>query len=342
MSKPSDVTVTIKDGLRYIEPYEFVFETHAKGRWMGRSVMEVFLKEFKMYSQEYYIKAFEDGRITINDEKSTGDYILGNNDRIRHTTTYVENPVLADPVKVLHDADDIIVVSKPSSIPIHPCGAYRHNSLIFMVERMLEMGHAPLPTHRIDRLTSGLVLLARDRNAACKITKLFEENKVHKSYLARVRGDASKLFAEGAELKAGVTKTDDRIHVVGYVRCECHKDGKYQFSADQSVDSKISDTNFEFVSYNEKADESIVHCYPGTGRTHQIRLHLQYLGVPITNDRCYGGELMHTEHSPLLPHMADGVDVKHPSGIYLHAYTYAADGVWNFQSPRPSWAQFDE
>jgi 23S rRNA-/tRNA-specific pseudouridylate synthase len=98
--------------------------------------------------------------VTVNGEEVALDAVVKDNDVICHRVHRHEPPVTATPIEILVSNDDIVVVNKPSSIPVHPCGRYRHNSVVFLLGR--EHGLKNLHTvHRIDRLTSGILMFAK-------------------------------------------------------------------------------------------------------------------------------------------------------------------------------------
>jgi 23S rRNA-/tRNA-specific pseudouridylate synthase len=132
------------------------------GRWIGREILEVFSKEFQAFTADYYRETILAGRITVGGQTVTCEYKLRNGDHIVHKTVRREPPVLGEPLALVAVTDDFVVVNKPPSIPAHPCGAYRYNSLPFILAK--DNGFVGLHTmHRLDRLTSGLVLLARTK-----------------------------------------------------------------------------------------------------------------------------------------------------------------------------------
>jgi len=258
---------------------------------------------------------------------------------------------------VVEETQELLVVNKPSSLPIHPCGSYRFNSLIAILrnQETVEATATLHTTHRLDRLTSGLVLLAKTKEAARRVGAWFAANQIRKTYLARVKGSFKKLMeTEIAGDLPGVTRLDGRLRVEGYIRCIDRKVGKYTFSAESvGEDAKDAATDFEFVGMATD-NESVVRCYPATGRTHQIRVHLLHLGFPIANDSCYGGELRHDCTLPLIPHVrqeahldkaqsaeTEEAATMHPSGIFLHALTYALPDGSSFTSKAPAWALVD-
>ncbi|KAM8913704.1 pseudouridylate synthase RPUSD2 isoform 2-T2 [Spinachia spinachia] len=253
-------------GLRKVHPYYFDFKTYCKGRWIGKSLMEVFKSEFRTESIEYYQMAVKEGRIRLN-EKPVEDLslVLRNNDHMKNTVHRHEPPVVGRPLEVLVDDGEVLVVNKPASIPVHPCGRFRHNTVIFILGK--ERGVSELHTvHRLDRLTSGVLLFARTLETSQKLDKLVRDRQLEKEYVCRVEGD----FPEG-EMTCELP-----ILVVSFKIGLCRVDPK----------GKESRTVFQKISFNGKT--SVVRCLPLTGRTHQIRVHLQYLGFPILNDPIYG------------------------------------------------------
>lgn len=100
-----------------------------------------------------------------------------NNDHMRNTVHRHEPPVVDTSLKVLVDDGEVLVVDKPASIPVHPCGRFRHNTVIFILGK--ERGVSELHTvHRLDRLTSGVLLFARSLETSQKLDQLVRDRKV--------------------------------------------------------------------------------------------------------------------------------------------------------------------
>jgi tRNA pseudouridine synthase 8/2,5-diamino-6-(5-phospho-D-ribitylamino)-pyrimidin-4(3H)-one deaminase len=105
-----------------------------------------------------------------------------------HTVHRHEPPVTAEPIKIIHETDEILVVNKPGSIPIHPTGRFRHNTVVFILAA--EKGYTKLHlVHRLDRLTSGLLLLAKTSECANRIAQQIKSSNVRKEYIAKVIGN---------------------------------------------------------------------------------------------------------------------------------------------------------
>ncbi|XP_056151360.1 RNA pseudouridylate synthase domain-containing protein 2 [Lampris incognitus] len=253
-------------GLRKVRPYFFDFKGYCKGRWIGKTLLEVFKSEFRAESIDYYQSAVKEGRIRLNEApvEDLTSVTLRNNDLMRNTVHRHEPPVVGTPIEVLVDDGEVLVVDKPASIPVHPCGRFRHNTVIFILGK--ERGISGLHTiHRLDRLTSGVLLFARTLEMSKKLDQLVRDRKLEKEYVCRVDGE----FPEG-ELVC-----EEPILVVSFKVGLCRVDPK----------GKECRTVFQRLSYN--GSTSVVRCLPLTGRTHQIRVHLQYLGFPILNDPIY-------------------------------------------------------
>ncbi|KAG0037165.1 hypothetical protein BGZ82_003010 [Podila clonocystis] len=256
----------INSGLRKINPYFFKYQTYAKGRWLGRQLIEVFNTEFRDRDNTFYERAIKDGRIKVNGQIVAQDYIVENSDIVAHDIHRHEPPVAHLPVKIVRQESGVIIVDKPSSVPVHPSGRYRHNTVLHIL--MKEQGFKELyPVNRLDRLTSGLMIIALSVSKAREFEKMMQKCEIKKEYVCKVIG----------RFPSGITECHEPIHVASFKLTlnTVHPDGK------------ACSTIFELARYDPDTDTSIVYARPVTGRTHQIRVHLQWLGYPITNDPLY-------------------------------------------------------
>ncbi|KAJ7601091.1 pseudouridine synthase [Mycena floridula] len=252
-------------GLKKIPPYWYPYTTYAKERWLNRELLEVVSTEFRDRSMEYYRYALESGVTTINGQIAKPDTIVKNGDRIENVVHRHEPPVTATPVKVLlEDTDrEFIVVDKPGSIPVHASGRYFRNTLIEILVN--DFGYEKVyPVNRLDRLTSGLMILPTSADRARSLTAEFMAGTVRKVYVARCKG----RFPEEEIICEQPLLTVDRQMGLNIV----HPEGK------------PAKTIFNLIRYDANTDSSVVLCKPMTGRSHQLRVHLQFLGYPIAND----------------------------------------------------------
>lgn len=151
--------VVIEGPLRKIKPYYFTYKTFCKERWRNKKLIDVFTSEFRDREPEYYMKTIASGTVYLNDKAAGLSSIIKNGDLITHKVHRHEPPVTSRPIKTVFEDDDILVIDKPSGIPVHPTGRYRFNTITKMLERNL--GFAVNPCNRLDRLTSGLMFLAK-------------------------------------------------------------------------------------------------------------------------------------------------------------------------------------
>ncbi|XP_010249119.1 PREDICTED: RNA pseudouridine synthase 7 isoform X2 [Nelumbo nucifera] len=240
-----------RNGRRHVKPYYFEFISH--------------------------VSAVKAGRIQVDGQIVPVSYIVQPSQKISHFLHRHEPPVMAWDVSIIQEEPDVLTVCKPASVPVHPCGQYRKNTVVGILQA--EHSLAPLfPVHRLDRLVSGILILAKSAAKADLFRVQIEAGMVHKQYMAKVIG----IFPEEEQVvnvNVNYNAREGRSSVeVG----DCH--------GSTPLKGKAACTKFTRISTN--GTHSIVLCEPITGRTHQIRVHLQYLGHPIANDMLYLSEVI--------------------------------------------------
>ncbi|VEU19782.1 DEKNAAC100489 [Brettanomyces naardenensis] len=361
---PSIPEYVFRNGLRIVEPYYHIYRTTVKGRWFGRTVLQVLTDEFRDYGQDHYVRRILDDDITVLRKKKGESEVteykgtilmqlpLQSGDLFVHREHKHERPISDRKIEIIHNDRDLLVVNKPSGIPMHPVQGYLYNTLteILKSELGLERLH---PCNRLDRLTSGIVIICKNFESASYYQKSVQNHDFTKEYIARVDGKFPQALVE---CKDDVVVLDTKRKSDGLIR-------------------RDAETHFEVLKYSDSLDQSIVLCQPITGRTHQIRIHLRNVGHAIVNDPLYNPRLNH-----LLRHGGDvnfttdrGIDTaereqakrrvslqtghrcpecgiqlyKEPDpeslSMYLHALRYttkAENGeVLQYETPMPQWAE---
>jgi len=175
---------------------------------------------------------------------------------------------------ILHEDDDIVVVNKPSGLVVHPAPGHERGTLVngLLSGRELATGSDPSRpgiVHRLDRETSGVLVVAKSKAAYEGLVDQFKARTVRKTYLALVHG----VFEETeGRIEAPIGR--DRHHP--------------QQQTIRSVGGKAAATDFEVLQGVE--DRTLLAVHPETGRTHQIRVHLKAIDHPVVGDSAYGVE----------------------------------------------------
>lgn len=189
-----------------------------------------------------------------------------------------EQTIKAEPIPldVVYEDDFLVVINKPAGLIVHPGrGNYSGtlaNALQFHFDELSDQGgeHRPGIVHRLDRDTSGVLVVAKNNQIHAALSQQFEHRDVEKEYLAIVWGHV--------EFDSDFIETDIRVH---------SKVREKMTVCPPSADSRHASTFYETV--RRTGEVSVMRLFPKTGRTHQLRVHMQHLGHPILADKMYGG-----------------------------------------------------
>ncbi len=171
-------------------------------------------------------------------------------------------------LKAIYEEEDFVVYDKPSGILVHPTS--RDCEYCLFDEILADWGKEAHIVHRLDKQTSGLIMVAKNKKAESKLKILFEKRQVQKTYLALVHGRVEGDLHVNAPLKLNSNYEDIKVRML------VHEDGK------ESV------TDVKPLKYFKDIDATLVKALPKTGRQHQIRVHLFHVKHPIIGDNLYG------------------------------------------------------
>lgn len=173
-----------------------------------------------------------------------------------------------EPLSIVYQDDDLVVIEKPAGLLSVPGRLPEHHDSAYY--RVLAQFPDAKITHRLDMATSGILMFAKHRDAEVAVSKMFQARTVKKNYVALVQG---KLAPSGRVDVPLITDWANRPRQIVHFEL-----------------GKAAQTLYETISYDAINDISRVLLSPITGRSHQLRVHMQYIGHPITGDKLYHSE----------------------------------------------------
>lgn len=278
----------------------------------GKRLDSFIVEKFPEFSRSFVKNLIEKDLVKI-DEKSAkkAGFLLKNGQKIeieikmpQEISTQGEDVAF----EIVYEDKDLVVVNKPQGLVVHPCTSTKNgtlvNGLLYRIEDLSGINGELRPgiVHRLDKDTSGLLVVAKNDKAHISLSEQIKNKTCHRNYLALLEG----------HLK------DDAGQIKTYIR----RDDKDRKKMAVSDSGRIAITDFKVLKYYEK--NCLVEFSLQTGRTHQIRVHAKYLNHPVVGDKVYGKE------------------VKGLNGQLLHAYklsfTHPSTGrLMTFEAPLPDY-----
>ena len=241
--------------------------------------LDIFLQEaFSSYTRSYFKNLIDNGLVTVNAKTEKSGYKLRKDDVIKITIKEPEkiSTEAEDvPFDIVYEDNDLVVVNKPQGLVVHPCSSTKHgtlvNGLIYRIKNLSGINGVLRPgiVHRLDKETSGLLVVAKNDKAHVSLSKQIKDKTCKRNYLALLEGN---LKDDSGEIitKIGRDKKDRKKMAV-------LNEGREAITFFRVLERF---KNACFVEFSLK-----------TGRTHQIRVHAKYLGHPIIGDKVYGKEV---------------------------------------------------
>lgn len=252
----------------------------------GKTVLD-YIKSLSLSSKMVkYLKYRENG-ITVDGTQVTVRHILRDGEILRLAFEDTQSSETATPsnipIDIVYEDDSIVVVNKPPFMPTHPSHGHHHDTLANALAYYYSLRGVPFvfrPINRLDRNTSGLVIVAKNKISAAKMTEYMKEHSIKKSYIALLKGalnpSGETVTLNGEELYV-IDKHLHRTEKSIIVREVCSPDAP---DADRAI------TYYKILRKNNEC--TAVEAFPQTGRTHQLRVHFASLGNPIIGDDLYG------------------------------------------------------
>ena len=251
--------------------------------WQDKRI-DVFVSQNTDFSRNSVQILLEEGKISVNDKKVSKSYKMKTGDCL---TIIIEQAkdvgITAEdiPLDIYYEDDDLLVVNKPKGMVVHPANGNENgtlvNALMYHCKDSLSGINGeirPGIVHRIDKDTSGLLVIAKNDIAHEHLAKQFKEHSINRIYHAIVYGNVKE---DSGDVEAPIGR---------------HKTDRKKFCITQT-NSKSAFTHYDVV--DRLKGFTLVKCKLKTGRTHQIRVHMQSLGHPLAGDPVYGPKNCITE-----------------------------------------------
>ncbi len=256
---------------------------HSTEEWAGTRI-DVFVSKNTDYSRNAVQLLIEEQRISVNDKVVSKSYKMKNGDVL---SIIVEPPkdvgIIAQdiPLDIYYEDEDILVVNKPKGMVVHPANGNEDgtlvNALMYHCKDSLSGINGeirPGIVHRIDKDTSGLLVVAKNDISHEHLAKQFKNHSINRLYYAIVYGNVKQ---DSCDIEAPIGR---------------HKTDRKKFCVTQ-INSKYAFTHYDVI---EKLNGfTLIKCKLKTGRTHQIRVHMQSIGYPLAGDSVYGPKNCITE-----------------------------------------------
>lgn len=254
-------------------PKNFVITKKEQGKRLDKFLTEKFPK----FSRSWLQKLVRDGKILVNNKPAKPKYLLKEHDKIKAQVSAPAKielePEPSIKFKVIYEDKDVIVIDKPAGLVVHPSRTSKRgtlvNGLLSRYPKIKNIGEDPLRpgiVHRLDKDTSGLMVVAKNNKAFQYLKKQFKTRKVEKRYIALVVG---QLKAANGVIDKPVarSKRDPEKMTV-------------------TITGRKAETFYKVIKRFK--NYTLVEAAPKTGRTHQIRVHFGSIRYPLTGDKVYG------------------------------------------------------
>ena len=244
--------------------------TLEKGR-----IDKVLKEAFPQFSRSQLQSWLKEDRVTVNGEITRANYKVKSEDEIvidRPEPQVIEAVPQDIPLEIIYEDEDVLVINKPQGMVVHPSAGHPDgtlvNALMFHSEKLSSINDVIRPgiVHRIDKDTSGLLMVAKNDEAHEFFLYFLKEKKPLRKYVALVHGD---IPHEKGTITAPIGRSKDNRQKQAVV-----------------AEGKPAVTHFTVLERFEGF--TLVECQLETGRTHQIRVHMDYIGFPIAGDPFYG------------------------------------------------------
>lgn len=246
----------------------------------GERIDKALADAYPDLSRSQWQQLIADGLVTVAEQAVKASFRLEGGERVRAVLPDVaESNLVAQeiPLEILYEDADIIAINKAAGMVVHPAPGHERGTLVNAIlgycDDLEGVGGERRPgiVHRLDKETSGLILVAKNDLAIRHLQRQFKRRTVSKTYLALVEGH---IQPPQALVDAPIGRDPH------------HRKRMAVIAPGSSARSRAAQTEYKLLETFSR--HSLVACYPRTGRTHQIRVHMAFAGYPIVGDDTYG------------------------------------------------------
>ena len=249
-------------------------------------------------SRSYVIKCIEEGKVIVNGNITKASYTVKENDVIEYEFLEEKKLNLEGQdlnLEIVYEDDDVAIVNKPKGMVVHPAAGNYENTLVhglmYELDDLATINGVIRPgiVHRIDKDTSGLLMIAKNDKSSLALTEQLKEHSCMRHYQALVYGT---IVENKGKINAPIGRdSEDRKKMA------VTKNGKHAV------------THFKVLKRYKGF--TLIECELETGRTHQIRVHFEYIGYPLVGDKVYGRRKVIGDQGQFLH--AKEIGFKHPT-----------------------------
>lgn len=252
------------------------FEITVPNEWTGKTIQQIFkevIRAPKKLTHQFRMEKM----VLLNDQVANWTAPLEERSNLLQLRLFNDQPFPIIPVDhsihILYEDEHLLIVNKPSGVETHPNEEGQTNTIAngvaYYLQEKSEFRHVR-HVHRLDKDTSGAIIFSKHALAGALLDQMIEQQKVTRVYVALVHGKLRK-------------KT-------GMINEPIGRDRHHPTKRRVSPSGQTASTTYRVIETYHKKNMSVVQCELLTGRTHQIRVHLSYIGHPLVGDTLYGGK----------------------------------------------------